>query len=312
MRGRTHFFNVPFVCFPPPLPPLCGASQSLRLVQGLLKLPLLVVLAHRSSSGQAGGGGFGSSGSGESSGGGGGSSRGGAPSFRRFLSSEPAVQKTSLAHFTAGSTSSMISKIFRALIPESLVRPPLSSAHTPLTCSSSFPYASSFPSSPPFPPSPCHGISGRPFPLTHVLSLSPQSGVIHDLAGGVPLIIKELCYLIKKSGFVALKPGPDVPELVMLRPPRDLASLLTSGAGGSTRTAVSMSFMVSALLDSHSLLACACIKGASVLVHDFTLATLEVFLKATGEIYNAEALAAAAAELVADELWELTTSLPQD
>ena len=112
---------------------------------------------------------------------------------------------------------------------------------------------------------------------------------------------------MKKSGFVAVKPGPILPELVSLRPPRDLASLLASG--GSTKSAVSMSFMVTALLDSHSLLARACVKGASVLAHDFTLAMVEVFLKAMGERYDGAALIVAAGELVQDEMWEVTTSL---
>ena len=66
---------------------------------------------------------------------------------------------------------------------------------------------------------------------------------------------------------------------------------------------------VTALLDSHSLLARAVLKAASVLAHDFTLAVLELFLRATCESYDRAALASAAAELVQDEMWELTKAL---
>ena len=75
-----------------------------------------------------------------------------------------------------------------------------------------------------------------------------QSLVVHDLAGGTPLLIKEICYLMKKNGFVAVQPLSEsaaARELLLLRPPSDLAPLLTSGSGGNTKSTVSLSIMAS-------------------------------------------------------------------
>ena len=122
-------------------PPFVGA-QSLRLVKGMVarKLPVLLILAHRTgSSGPANYFGVAdSSGTDISSSGGGGPSpaagggEGGShgkrlprksSTFRTYVNNEPSVKLTALSHFSVESTSLMIAKIFGiASTPEALVR----------------------------------------------------------------------------------------------------------------------------------------------------------------------------------------------